>query len=219
MKRVLMLVAMSFCLAGPAFAQTCFGGLEFSDPSLHVGGGLAFTSDSRAFSGGVAKGNDSLFFHGAATLASFSGLDGTTKAIEGQVGTERVMGASKKLHVCPQVSVLKTWGPEPGPDFKYSELLLSFGGNVGFEAAQSGTTRIVPTFGFAFNHLRSSLSTTDDAFGEGGSFGDSFATLQLGVGLLFNDKMALTPTIFIPVGSDDAQTAFSVIFATTLKKN
>jgi hypothetical protein len=46
---------------------------------------------------------------------------------------------------------------------------------------------------------------------------ETYLVMQAGVGLQLNDAISVTPTIVIPVGSEMAETAFSLQFSTRLR--
>lgn len=214
-KRIVLVAVCSVFGIASAHAQTCLGGLAFKDAPTHVGGLFTTSSDSHTFSGGVSREIHAYLVNGAVSYLSLDGISAT--GIEGLAGTEIHLQANPKLSVCPIVIVNKVFGPSPSPDVTLGELTLSFGGMVGFNAMTSGTTRVVPTFGLLYNHLHESQSGTD-AFGgaAAGSFGESSASLQLGVGFIFNERMSLIPVFIVPFGSDVAENVFSVTFSMNL---
>jgi hypothetical protein len=212
MRRVLMVTAACGVMwAGSAEAQTCVGNMSFESAPMRAGGEVSFSSDSFGLGGGIAKQfNNNLFGGGGLVLHGISGGDGTGKGFYVSGGTERNLGANEKFFLCPLVNIVKLFGIGLGGDNKLSSLLVNFGGMVGFEASQSGTTRIVPTFGLTINIMRNTFS--------GGFFDDftdstTFAALQAGVGLIFNDKMSLVPMLSLPFNQDAAQTLFTVVFS------
>ena len=64
-------------------------------------------------------------------------------------------------------------------------------------------TRSSSTRNFALNTNSFSSST-------------SFGSLQLGVGLLFDDHMALVPSLVVPFGLEGGETGVSVLFSTKI---
>jgi hypothetical protein len=207
MKRALLVLACSVLFASGAHAQTCTGGLPMTPDSLYVGGNAGFSSDTHEFAGGIGRGFDQFFVHAGGVIDTPSDLD-SAKGIFGSAGIERPLkSGSRTLSLCPTVALFKTWGPTPAPDVSISSLLFSVGADVGFNAGTSGQTAIVPTFGFRFNDLHSSWS--GGGFDFSGS--DTFGTVQFGVGLLFNERTSVTPSVIVAFGADDAQTMFGVV--------
>ena len=217
MKRLLIATAFSLLWTSSAYAQTCLGNMTFESQPLRVGANVAFSSDTHTFGGGVTRGlNNNLFALGGLQYQGISdfGEGGNIIGFVGAVGKEFPLGADQKFFLCPTGSFFFLSGPEVFVDNKASTVMFNFGGNVGFEAATSGTTRIVPTFGFHFNIARQSFSS--EGFGD---FTDSetFATLNAGVGLIFNDRMALVPSLVIPF-VEDTELTFNVIFTIKVGK-
>jgi hypothetical protein len=213
-KPLLMTIVASLLWVGPAQAQTCVGTVSFATAPLQAGGDLAFGSQSRTFTGGVTRGSEKFFVRGAASFMSISGLNNGAKGILGSFGTELRVGPTSTIFVCPMVTVVKMWGPNPflTGSGGFSSLVLSFGGSGGFEVRNVGTTRVVPTFGLSFNHLRQSLNGIPGRSGNGITKGDTFLNLQLGVGFIFNERMSLVPSLFVPIGFTEGETVFSVLF-------
>jgi hypothetical protein len=214
-KRLLVSTVCSLLWVGAAEAQTCVGA---ASAPLKVGGDVAFSSNSRNFTGGVTKDFGTFFVRGAGVFSSFSDIS-SGKGILVMAGAELPAGASKRISVCPTVSVLKLWGIDPGPGYNISPLAISFGGTVGFEATKVNTTRIVPTFGAFFNHQT-------ENFGGGlvfggtatqSSYGFSYGFIQFGAGLIFNDRTSLVPSLFVPVKYDNGEVLFSVLFSVAMR--
>jgi hypothetical protein len=205
--------------AASAQAQTCTGQVPLASAHMQAGVQAAFTSNSHSFAPGVTYAKDNYFGRGAVEVMSFSGIDASAKGFLGQGGAEYAVNAgTRALSVCPLVTLAKTWGPSVEDGFDQSSWLLGFGGSVGFVATKTGTTTVVPTFGVSINRL-STKSTGNFAFNTNSfTSSSSFGDAQFGVGLLFNDHMALVPSLVVPFGLDGAETGFSVLFSTRIGK-
>jgi hypothetical protein len=161
---------------------------------------------------GVGFGKDAYFARGGAEFMSFSGAGDSAKGIIGMAGAEYKVESAMPVFICPMVTVVRSWGPSI--DVTTTSWLFNFGGSVGFVAAKSGQTTIIPSVALSFNHL--STSGTFDFLGTSttSTAGSSFGTLQFGAGFIFNDRMSLFPSIVVPFGGQvNAQTAFSVLFS------
>jgi hypothetical protein len=223
MKRVLIAVICTFLWIAPAHAQTCRGAITFEDAPLRWGANVAFSSNTHGVEAGVAKAFDKFFAGGGVVFQGVSDIS-AAKGFFGGAGREFPVGAAKKYFACPTVSVFKTWGASPFVDGSASQLIFNFGGTVGFESGTSGNTKLVPTFGFSINILRTSAESPTflavngvrmrGAGGAGAidlSNTETFGAIQLGIGLLFNERMSLTPSLIIPFGSDSAEVLFSAV--------
>lgn len=217
MKRFLIAAFCSVLGCASANAQTCIGSVPFTDAPLHAGLGAAFSSNSHSFAPGVAYGTENYFVRGAIDFMSFSGIDAGAKGIVATGGAElKTDAGSTALSFCPLVTLAKIWGPSVDNGFDQSSFLFGLGGSVGFVATKAGKTTIVPTVALSFNHL-STTSTGNFAFNTASfSAGTSFGSLQFGVGLLFNDRMSLIPSVIVPFGVDRGETSFSVLFSTKI---
>ena len=208
MKRLLMTVACSLLWIGPASAQTCLGTMTFKDAQTQVGGNVLFHSSAFGLNVGAAKGFEQFFGRAGLGIEKISDLDGIGKTLVLSGGTEIAAGPDKKYSVCPVVGFFKRFGPSPGLNLNSGEWLVNGGVSVGFAAMQSGTTDIVPNVAFAIN--RSSVSVSGNGFDS--SFAENFVALNLGVGLIFDKGMSVTPSIVLPLNGD-ASTVFQVSFA------
>jgi hypothetical protein len=213
-KGIFIAAACTLLAIPSASAQTCTGSLPFSMARIQVGGDGVFSSNSRSIVGEASAGNEQYFGRVGANFTSFSGLDNGAKGIFVAGGAEFNVDAPKPLSVCPEVSIAKAWGPSPGPDFDFSTVAVQIGARVGFVAAKTPQATIVPTVAVSFNHV--SLSTNGNGLFQGGTSGDSFMSLGLGAGVIFNDKFSLVPSVLIPIHYDTGETAFSIYFATKI---
>ena len=220
MKRLVIALAAGCSLfwVSAANAQTCLGNTSHSAAPRQAGADVAFATNSVAFGGGYGGGNDKFFARGGAQLAHHSGGDGNTKAVFGMAGREFAVDADKKLFVCPNATVAFVWVPTGDEDFSETGQLYQFAANVGFLASKSGEISIVPTAGFGIMYGRSKF--TDKFFDppqtETGS--NTATVLQFGVGLIFNDKMAITPSFHISIDEGFTDTAFSTLFTMKVGK-
>src|SRR5690349_682127 len=96
-------------------ASTCMGENTTAVGQMRVGGEANFSADSWGVGGGVGKQFNQLYASGGVLIQGVSGA-GSAKGFYGTARTERPLGASKKLFVCPVVRVHKTWGIDAGGD-------------------------------------------------------------------------------------------------------
>jgi hypothetical protein len=222
-KHLVIAALCSFSWIASASAQTCTGSVPYAGAPLQAGIQVAFSSNSHTLVPGVGYGKNGYFARGAFDITSFSGEDASAKGILGMAGAEykyQSSQMSKALFLCPIVTISKVWGPSVDNGFDQSSTLFGIGGNVGFVATKAGQATVIPTVGLSFNHL-SATSTLNftPAFGNGNvssSESTNFGMLQIGVGLFFNEKMSLVPSVIIPMGLDGGETSFGVFFATKI---
>jgi hypothetical protein len=214
MKRLVAAIVCSLIWCSPASGQTCRGQATFENVPLRVGGDVAFSGDMVTFGGGVRKSFDRFFAGGGALFHSISDFDSGATSVGGYGGTEMTVDSAQKFHLCPTAGILLTFGPSPGADIDASSFTFSAGASLGFVASTSGTTSIVPTFGFTFNVRRVKLSGGffDDEFSETEPFG----ALHVGVGFVFNDRLSLVPALLVPFGADGADPTVLVAFSTKI---
>jgi hypothetical protein len=214
MKRFVAGVACSLFWIASAHAQTCTGGVSFGTAPIQVGADGSFSSNSHTFFAGAGAGNEKYFGRAGVQLSSFSAIDASAKGILGAGGAEFTVDPDKRIHVCPMVTLLHVWGPSI--DVATTSTIVNAGATVGFVATKAGQATIVPTFGLSFDHI-STTGTLAPPFGNGSfSYGTSYGTAYFGAGFIFNDRMALIPSVVVPFHYDAGETVFSILFATKI---
>jgi hypothetical protein len=211
-KCFLVIIVCCVLWISPANAQTCMGGLSFETARIQAGAGGEFSSNSHGFSAGASAGKNGYFGQAGVAVTSFSGFDSSEKAVVGAVGAELKLNAQRPISVCPIVGFAKEWSPPifGGGSDSRSSFVYHVGGSVGFVAAKSGQTSIVPVVGLSFDHRSSTENSSIPlhAF----SFSNSFGNVQFGAGIVFNDRFALIPSVIRPFHLDGGELAFSIFF-------
>jgi hypothetical protein len=67
----------------------------------------------------------------------------------------------------------------------------------------------VPTFGLdiAYDRITAEIGPVET------TARDTYVIVRVGVGLILNDRMGLVPSLGVPLGIDDADPEFSIVFA------
>lgn len=188
----------------PAVAQTCMGMASFSSGPVQVSGNAAFASGANRFGAGLAYGARGGIFAGADVgTTSYDGLDasldfGATLGYQMQVG---------KAQVCPIANASYDNGPDSDADGVNSSVKSAgFGLSVG---TPLGTNRmqIVPSAGVGLVYSKAKVEISGLGSGEGS---DTYGLAQLGLGLVFNQNIAVRPSVSIPLGLDNSDATFGV---------
>lgn len=210
MKRLFAIVLILFGGALPASAQLCLGQGSFREAPLQVQGGIGFTEGAQAFGGGFGGGGRVFFGTGSLAYTNYDDLDAGSVSVGGTAGGEFRGGSQSRVYICPIGAVSFESGPDlfDGAVDTHS-LTVGYGGSLGIVASETDTFAVIPTVGAGVRHVRATLSSgTLDETGT-----DTFGLVTLGVGLLFNRTIALTPTIGIPVGLDEGDPQFSIVLS------
>jgi hypothetical protein len=201
MRLIVCALLLTLLAVKPASAQLCMGNPSFRDGPYQVGVAASFTEGLRAVEGTFAGGGESLFGGVGLSILNFTGLDDRAVGVSAFGGAELVTDQRDRVLLCPVVRLGFAAGPDIGP-VDVSSASLQGGGSIGVVASQSGEMAVVPFFGLAVLYQR--VST--DVAGVETSASDTGAVADLGVGLIFNRTVGITPLVSIPfaAGTDDA---------------
>jgi len=212
MRRSLVVsLALLAIVRSPAVAQTCLGLASFSSGKMQVAAQGQFTEGANRFGGGFNYGIPASVFGGAQiSTTSFDGADASSLGIGANVGYQLAMGKAADIHVCPVASFELGMGPD---DDALSIDRSSTQANVGFSIGKTmGATprmQIVPAAGLGLAYTKLSEddgTTTVDA-------SETYGLARLGVGFIFNQQIAVRPSVDIPLGLDNSDPTFGVTVA------
>jgi hypothetical protein len=210
MKLAVPVAVVILAVASSASAQICSGNPSFRNGPYQVGITAAVTDGAQGVGGTFAGGGESLFAGVGLSVLNYSGIDARSTTVSGFGGAEFATDDRNTVLFCPVAELSFGVGPDIGA-VDISTLGLQAGVNVGVVASDAGGLMVVPTFGLAAVVQRVSadfgaLETSDT---------DTGGVANVGVGLIFNRNVAVTPRLLIPfsTGSND------VIFTVTLSFN
>ena len=208
MKRVLALTLLLLvAAASTAEAQLCVGAPPFTQQPYQAGFGAAFRDGAQRVGGHIAAGGTSLFGGVGLSVVNYSDIDSTQTNINVFGGSELSVEGDNRVFVCPLAAINFGVGPDIGP-LSVSSFTLQGGGSVGFVASDRNDLMVVPTFGLAAAWQRTSFEVgnveSDDS--------DTFGVANLGVGLIFDRRIGITPGISIPFSVGDSDVAFTIEF-------
>ncbi len=198
--------ALTASVSTIASAQTCLGQPDLTLTKASLSVGTQFEDNVNSYVGRVGVNSNTAFGGlsvGYVSLDNADDVNATT--FGGDVGVERHLGTSKRVHVCPVASLTY----QNGPNFasaKSSAIAGQIGAALGASFPMTSTVSFVP---FARAGLLSVRSTAELA-GVSDSETETGGLLGLGASFRFNDIFALTPSLSIPVGFDNSDTVFSL---------
>lgn len=196
--------ALSASVSSVATAQTCLGQLDLTVTKASLGAVAKFADNVNMYGGRIGVNSNTAFGGLSVGSVSFDGVDDVTATtFGGDVGIERHPFTSKRVHVCPVLSLDYQNGPNSGTD-KISALSAGVGAALGASFPLTPTVSFVPFARAGLLSVRSKSDLLDDSNTETGGL------LGLGASFRFNDIFALTPSLSIPVGFDNSDTIFSL---------
>jgi hypothetical protein len=207
-----LLSAATLLPASSAFAQTCLGNATFDVHPVRIGGSVSSGNDVTDLGLNVNFGQRQGAFGGVGVgLSQFdddvSSEDATT--ITGSLGYQVPLGTTPRRggpQVCPIGVVGYTIGPDVG-NIDTRVLTLQGGFAIGAPVTLTPAVRLSPFGALSLVHQRLSISDEDD-----NEFDDSESggLLNIGAGLIFNDRFTIRPSIDIPLGFDGSDTGFTL---------
>jgi hypothetical protein len=192
-------------------AQVCRGFPALAGNTTgHVGVGASFFDGGKGF-GAQATFGGPLFVQGFFNYFDFDNTTLSLKTVGGGVGYEAA--ASSQVSVCPGVVVSYGFGLEAlGIDI--TTLQVAPGIALGLTSDVSPTVSVTPFAEAALAYVR----VMADAGPLGDASEDDWAgLLDLGLGLGFNDRLTLRPSVTIPISEEDGNTLFNVQAAVALR--
>ena len=206
--RSFVVIAM-LLLATPAYAQLCLGAPTFRTAPLQVGLGVGFTDGVRAVEGTFAGGGEMLFGGAGVSVVNFTDVDVRTAGVSLFAGAEVATDAQRRVLLCPVVRFGFIAGPDIG-SVDLSTTTIQGGANLGVIAAESGDWMVVPFFGLSalYQRVKAEVGDGDESFSDTGGVAD------LGVGLIVNRTVGITPSLAIPfsTGGDDPVFTIRITF-------
>jgi len=214
MRRTLVVsMALLAVVNAPAAAQACLGLASFSNGNMQVSGNGQFTEGANRYGAGFSYGLPASVFGGAQiSTTSFDGAEASSLGIGANLGYQLSLGKAANVHVCPVASLELGMGPDVDstattPGSNASSRLANLGFSVGTTMAASPRMQIIPSvgLGLAYNQLRLEGATTNPS--------ETYGQAQLGVGLVFNQTIAVRPSVSIPLGLEGSDPTFGLTVA------
>jgi len=195
--------------AGRAFAQTCSGLPAIGQNSKgNVGANLGISADTVGVGANVSLGSYHSFgtFHIGKT--NYTEFEFTTTVVGLTLGGQIDVGKTKPISICPIATGSAEWASDlNSAGLSFSTDIITGGGNVGFILNSSDTREIVPTLGLSVGRIRDTAAIPGTRI----TVKDTISILTVGVGFIFDKRIAIRPAISKPFGVDGAVTTFSVI--------
>lgn len=214
---VACLAAAALLPLAQASAQTCTGAASFRNP-VRVAGILGTGDNVTTIGADLLFGTPEGPFGGVGVaLDDFDGLDESATTIQGTLGYQVPIGTSRRNAGGPTFCPIATLGYTLGPDYRSSgvdyesrTLGASAGFSVGAPVALTPAVNLVPFGGLRLIYARNMVSVANSDVDTKNT--DSYGALDLGAGLTFNDRFTVRPAVSIPIGLDNADSRFSLLF-------
>ena len=195
-------VGVFLAFAAPARAQICAGQAPFVRYALQLSGSAAFGDTGTAFGAGLGLGGHKLFVETGLSRTSYPNNGGARGTLSLQAGYDMPLGTRQVFHVCPLIRGEFGFGPHnvnifAGVPGNLDEDDWIVGLSAGAQTAPSGM-RVIPTASLSFVERKTMVK--DNIVDNETSQWKSFELLDLGLGVMLNEKVTVLPGVTVPLG-------------------
>lgn len=209
-RALLFTVGASALTARTAAAQTCLGLPSFESGSVHLNVSGEFPDSAKAYAFGLGAGKpNNLFANAGGGLVEYEGFTEKSKLGFLELGYQIPLAG---VQICPVVGGYLSVGPdEPIFGLEVTSTVVSFGAAAGRAIEATTSLSLVPNVAAKFDHLSQKV-TIDDQVNAIEEYSESFnsSVLDLGMALLFKDRVSLQPLLHIPLSGDADDPSFGV---------
>jgi hypothetical protein len=200
---VLTLIVLGSNAAG---AQICLGRPSLAAWSANTSVRADRREGASGFGIGASAGADRAFGGVSASRLRYAELDANVTAVAASAGWSVVPSIST-LYVCPILQAAYGRGPnDEATNTTRSSLSALAGLAVAGQIAVTSRVSLIPNVSAGVLVQRSSQST-DGASSAGSDIG---GTVSGGVSVLLNQRLAIQPTVRVPVGFTDREPVYSL---------
>lgn len=213
MRRTLVVSLALFAVVNaPAAAQTCLGLASFSQGNIQVSGNGQFTQGSNRFGAGLNYGLPAGIFGGAqVSTTSYDGPGSSSLGVGGNLGYQLSVGRAANIQVCPVASLELGNGPDDNAtNTNVSSRVANVGLSLGTTMGASPRMQIVPAAGLGLAYGK---QTTKVDGVSAPDVSETYGLARLGVGLIFNQQIAVRPSVDIPLGLQGSDPTFGLTVA------
>ena len=194
-RKLLIVTALTACVAASADAQLCAGNASFSAGRMRAGVLTEFPSDGMAYGAGLTWGHRSgAYLGGQITRQNPSGAAESATDLQANVGYETSFDGLGKTRFCPTGH----FGITSRPNGQESVTHFALGGTFGQALSSSDNMTLAPAIGLNWVHYSV------------GNASDSWIEATVGAGLIFNRDVTFTPMLRLPLNQDGADPTFGI---------
>jgi hypothetical protein len=192
-RKLLIVTALTACVAASAQAQLCAGSASFSAGRMRAGVGAEFPDGGQAYGAGLTWSHRSgTFFGGQITRLDPTGGAESATDFQANVGYETSFDGLGKTRFCP----IGHFGMTSLPGGQESVTHYALGGTFGQVLSSSESMTLAPSLGLSWIHTSS------------GGTSDSWIEATLGAGFIFNRDVTFAPVVHLPLNQDGAEPTF-----------
>jgi hypothetical protein len=191
--KLLIVTALTACIAVSAEAQLCAGAASFSAGRMRAGVGAEFPDGGQAYGAGLTRSHPSgAYFGGQITRLDPTGGAESATDFQANVGYETSFDGLGKTRFCPTGH----FGITSLPNGQDGVTHFALGGTFGQVLSSSDNMTLAPSLGASWVRYSS------------GGVSDSWIEATLGAGFIFNRDVTFTPMLRLPLNQDGAEPTF-----------
>jgi Outer membrane protein beta-barrel domain len=200
--------ALSLLAALPADAQLCAGAAPYTTGRMQVGGQLVSNDDYSSYGVGLNFGTARGLYGGPQIANNDYDFVEESGLWIGGSGGYQLRPSRKGFQICPVASLGFGLGPDNigGSDADMSVRQFSAGAIIGMIAHRDKDFQIIPTGGLSIVNSKVSV----EAGGVSDDVTDTFFSLDIGAGVVFNSVWTIKPMLSLPFGDDGRDESISL---------
>jgi hypothetical protein len=198
-------LALLSLAAEPLQAQRCLGFPGFANQPMRLTGTLGTGDNVTTLGADLAFGQSAGAFGSVGVgVADYDGNsdDDSALLLSGTIGTQIPLGATATATSGAQVCPFATLDYRVGPGDDVNGLGIRGGAALGTSVTMAPSVRLAPFGAVSIGYVRASAGNFDDS--------EVGGIIDLGAGVIFNDKFTIRPAVSIPVGFDGSDSSFGV---------
>jgi hypothetical protein len=207
-KRLSLVAAFSLLAATVADAQLCAGAPSFTAGKLQVGGQLVSNDDYSSYGIGLNLGTARGLYGGGQLANNDYDFVEESGMWIGASGGYQMPVSAQGFQICPVAALGFGMGPDDigGSGTDMSVRQFSAGAIIGKVVHREGNFQIIPSGGLSIVNTK----VTMENGGVSDDESDTFFSLDLGAGFLFNQVWAIHPMLSLPFGDDGRDESLSL---------
>jgi hypothetical protein len=194
-RKLLIVTALTACIAASADAQLCAGTASFSSGRMRAGVGAELPAGGKAYGAGLTWGQQSgVYFGGQIMRLNPTGGAESATDLQANVGYQTSFDGLGKTRFCPTAH----FGITNLPGNQEGLTHFALGGTFGQALSSSDDMTLAPSLGLSWVHYSS------------GGVSDSWIEATVGAGFIFNRDVTFTPMVRLPLNQDGADPTFGI---------
>jgi hypothetical protein len=205
---MILLFVVAGLSASSVHAQSCLGLPSFSNGSVHLNGAGEFPDSATAYAVGIGAGKpDNLFGNLGVGQVSYEGFDEKSTFGFLEFGYQLALGPAQ---LCPIAGGSFAAGPDDeAAGIKLTARAASAGLALGLPIGVAAF-KVIPNAAVKYEYL--SLKVEDEFAGSSNETTNS-GIVDLGLALVFFDRLSIQPLYHIPFGGSEGEEANFGVFA------